>query len=150
MNWMRNLVLLINNYWKQQTDNNKTLISFFYWLKTVIPCSKFCINITHLNESEALMTVMSGSFFFSWPRNYYNCNNFGVQGRARKIHEKILVISLASRTRTLIIAMEELGRGGVWDKFWWIIGGWAQSSISIFSFFLILFFFVCKKWTSFP
>ena len=63
MNWMRNLVLLINNYWKQQTDNNKTLILFFYWLKSVTPCSKFCINITHLNESEALITVMSGLFF---------------------------------------------------------------------------------------
>ena len=60
---MRNLVLLINNYWKQQTDTYKTLILFFYWLKTVTPCSKFCINITHLNKSEALITVMSESFF---------------------------------------------------------------------------------------
>ena len=63
MNWMRNLVLLNNNYWKRQTDNNKTLILFFYWLKTVTPCSKFCINITHLNESEALITVMSEFLF---------------------------------------------------------------------------------------
>ena len=96
MNSMRNLVLLINNYWKQQTDNNKTLILFFYWLQTVTPCSKFCINITHLNESETLITVMTLSDnvygtllsiqvevevrviflwrFFTWPRNYYNDN----------------------------------------------------------------------------
>ena len=33
-------------------------------LKTVTSCSKLCINITHLNESEALITVMS-EFFFS-------------------------------------------------------------------------------------
>ena len=84
MNWTRNLVLLINNYWKQQTDNNKTLILFFYRLKTVTPCSKFCINITHLNESEALIAVMSEFFilwrFFTWPRNYYNDNNKSSNG----------------------------------------------------------------------
>ena len=62
MNWTRNLVLLMNNYWKQQTDNNKTLILFFYWLKTDT-CSKFCINISHLNESETLKSVMSELFF---------------------------------------------------------------------------------------
>ena len=33
------------------------------WLKTVTPCSKFCINISHLNESETLKTVMSEFFF---------------------------------------------------------------------------------------
>ena len=33
------------------------------WLKTVNSCSKFCINITHLNESEILITVMSELFF---------------------------------------------------------------------------------------
>ena len=33
------------------------------WLKTVTPCSKFCINISHLNESETLKSVMSEFFF---------------------------------------------------------------------------------------
>ena len=60
---MRNLVLLINNYWKQQTDNNKTLILFYYWLKTVTSCSRFWINLTNLNESKALITVISEFFF---------------------------------------------------------------------------------------
>ena len=45
-----------------KTDNNKTLILFFYWLKIVTTCSRFCINITHLNESEALITVMPEFF----------------------------------------------------------------------------------------
>ena len=36
---------------------------FFYWLKTVTSSSRFCINITHLNESETLITVMSELFF---------------------------------------------------------------------------------------
>ena len=79
-NWIRNLVLWINNYWKQQTDNNKTQIMFIHWLKTVTPCSKFCINISHFNKSETLKTVMSEFFFwwrfFTWPRNYYNDNKF--------------------------------------------------------------------------
>ena len=35
----------------------------FYWLKTVTSSSRFCINITHLNESETLITVMSELFF---------------------------------------------------------------------------------------
>ena len=72
---MKNLVLLINNYWKQQTENNETQKMFFYWLKTVTSSSRFCINITHLHESETLITVMSELFFlwrfFTRPRNYY-------------------------------------------------------------------------------
>ena len=60
---MRNLVLLINNYWKQQTENNETQKMFFYWLKTVTSSSRFYINITHLTESETLITVMSELFF---------------------------------------------------------------------------------------
>ena len=77
-NWMKNFVLYINSYSKQQTENNKTQIMFIYRLKTVTPCSKFCINISHLNESETLKTVMSEFIFlwrfFTWPRNYYNDN----------------------------------------------------------------------------
>ena len=37
-------MLLINNYWKQQTENNKTQIMFSYWLKTVTSSSRFWIN----------------------------------------------------------------------------------------------------------
>ena len=33
------------------------------WLKTVTPCSKFCINISHFDESETLKTVMSEFLF---------------------------------------------------------------------------------------
>ena len=61
---MRCLVLWINIYRKQQTENNKTQGMFSYLLKTVTSSSKFFINITHLNESEALITVMSELFFF--------------------------------------------------------------------------------------
>ena len=77
-NWIRNLVLLINNYWKQQTDNNKILILFYYWFKTVTSCSRFWTNLTNLNKSVDLITVMSEFLFlwrfFTWPRNYYNDN----------------------------------------------------------------------------
>ena len=79
---MRNLVLLINNYWKQQTENNKTQIMFIHWLKTVTSSSRFCINITHLNESETLITVMLFFLcrFFIWSRNYYHDNNNNLVG----------------------------------------------------------------------
>ena len=63
-NWMKKLAF--NRIVYQQllkTENNKTQIMFFYWLKTVTSCSKFCINITHLNESGTLITVMSEFFF---------------------------------------------------------------------------------------
>ena len=62
-NWMRNLVLHILPYWKQQTKNNNIHVLASTWLKTVTSCSKFYINITHLNESESLITVMSELFF---------------------------------------------------------------------------------------
>ena len=62
-NWIINLVLWINNYWKQQTKNNKTQIMFFCWLKTGTSCSRFWINQTHLNQSETLKTVMSDLLF---------------------------------------------------------------------------------------
>ena len=51
---------------------------FFFWLKTMTSCSRFWIYLTNLNESEALITVMSEFFFswrfFTWPHNYYNNN----------------------------------------------------------------------------
>ena len=59
------LVLWINSYWKQQTVFNKTGKMSFDLLKTVTSSSKFCRNITHLNESQALITVMS-ELFFLW------------------------------------------------------------------------------------
>ena len=62
-NWMENLALYTNSYLKQQTENNKTQIMDAEWLKTVTSCSKFCINISHLNQSETLITVMSELFF---------------------------------------------------------------------------------------
>ena len=85
---MVNLVLWVNNYWKQQTENNETQKMCFYWLKTVTSSSRFCINITHLNKSETLITVMSRVIFlwrfFAWPRNYYNDNNVAVYLRLEK------------------------------------------------------------------
>ena len=35
----------------------------FNWLKRMTSSSRFCINISHLNESETLITVMSEFIF---------------------------------------------------------------------------------------
>ena len=61
---MRNLVLLINNYWKQQTENNKTQIMYFNWFENCDIMLEILNNLTHLDQSQTLITVMSSSFYF--------------------------------------------------------------------------------------
>ena len=61
---MGNLVLWINYYWKQQTENNKIEKMSFNLLKTVTSSSIFCINWTHFNQSQTQITVMSELFFW--------------------------------------------------------------------------------------
>ena len=60
------------------------------WWKTVTPCSKFCINISHLNESETLKIVMS---------EFFCCEGFSLG------HVIITtIINYTSKTETNLIA----------------------------------------------
>ena len=62
---MENLVLHINSYQKQQTENNKTQIKVSEWLKSMTSCSKFLL------EEEEKVTSFNTSDYAKFTLNFF-------------------------------------------------------------------------------